>query len=85
METLQNLLVSFGLGSPISRGIFGAAIGSIPVLIHSPVSYYKIEEGVYMPKSFYFTSPEGTAPEHKTYLPWYIFPLLGATLFALFL
>lgn len=85
MESVMNLLVKLGLGSPITRGIFGASLFTVPLLFHTPISYVKVQEGTYIPKVWALTAPKDTPPEHTTYVPWFLFPILGAMLFGLFL
>lgn len=85
MEALMNFMVKVGLGSPITRGIFGASLFSIPLVLHTPLAYHKVSEGIYIPKQFRLTASADTPPEHTTYIPWFLFPILGAVIFGLFL
>jgi len=81
-QTFEQLMVSIGLGSPVARAAVGAAFGGIPILLHFPISYKQVSEGVYLPRSWSLTNP---SDENSTAFPWFIFPILGAVFFSLFL
>lgn len=78
----ENLLSTLYLGEPAARGTLGAVLFSIPILFHWPISYTQVSDGIYMPRAWSLLSPED---ESATAFPWYIFPILGALLFGLFL
>ena len=84
-EAIASLLVSLGLGSPITRGIFGASVFAIPLILKTPLAYYKVSDGVYLPKQFTLTASSEVPADQKTIIPWFIYPILGAILFGLFL
>ena len=84
-EAIASLLVSLGLGSPITRGIFGASVFAIPLILKTPLAYYKVSDGVYLPKQFTLTASSEVPADQKTIIPWFIYPILGAVLFGLFL
>lgn len=85
MSAFFNFLASIGLGEPTGRAIFGAALFSAPILLKSKICYQNIGDGVYIPKKFSLLADKDTPAENKTLFPWYIFPILGAILFGLFL
>lgn len=84
-QAIAGLLVSLGLGSPITRGIFGASVFAIPLILKTPLAYYKVSDGVYLPKQFTLTASSEVPADQKTIIPWFIYPILGAILFGLFL
>ena len=85
MDTLAEILTSCGLATPITRGIFGASLFSLPIIFHSSISYTQLSDGVFLAKEFYFTAGKDTAPQNTTYFHWTFWPVLGAALFGLFL
>ncbi len=82
---IAGFLSDVGLGSPLSRGVFGACIFSIPILLKMGFLYYPIADGIYLPKEFYFTASKDTPIDQTTYIPWWSLPILGAAIFGLFL
>ncbi len=84
METFENFMVSIGMGSPLARGTVGAALFSIPIFMHWSISYQEVENGLFIPKKWsFFSSPDSKVP--TTGFPWWIWPIFGYALFALFL
>ena len=81
-EQFEGLLASFGLGSPLARGTIGAVLFSAPIVLHSSICYTHVGDGVYVPRNWSLLNPED---ENATAFPWYIFPIMGASIFALFL
>ncbi len=82
----QALFAKVGLGQPIPRALVGAAIFSIPLFLKSDLSYKHLEGGITVPKSWsLFATPEQRELDLATPFPWYVFPVLGALIFGLFL
>lgn len=85
MNTLVNGLIYLGLTTPLTRAMFGAALGFVAQHILSPgISYYKDPgSGETIPKTFVLLADSND--KNTTYLPWYFIPVLGGLLLGLFL
>ncbi len=91
-EGFFDFLASVGLDTCLKRGIFGAALGFLPVLFKMRPFYTSIPVGggddgsaseyLSIPKVFAPFAPEGTDPAHTTLFPWYFLPLLLAFVFS---
>lgn len=77
----EQLMASIGLGSPLARSAIGAAIFSVPIFLHAKISYDEVSENVFVPRPWSLLSKD----ENSTAFPWFIFPILGACIFGLFL
>jgi hypothetical protein len=81
MSAIVNILVSLGLGSPISRAMVGAAIGfAYQSIIRPSISYY--DENT--PRPFILLM-DGQNYEEGTYMPWWGWPVGGAVVFGMFI
>lgn len=78
----ETILVTLGLGNPVTRACVGGLLFSVPILFHSRFAYKEIDDGIFIPRNFAVTNPSD--PE-ATFFPWWLIPLLGAALFGLFL
>lgn len=84
--SLENLLASIGLGSPLARGVVFAALFALPVMgLKLPVSYARTEEGFYIPKKWSLLAGGDVDPSFKTTLPWFIWPVIGLVVGSLLL
>jgi len=84
MQSIMDLVVGVGLGTPINRSVVFAAIGfAVQLFIKPSISYAKVGNKS-IAKPFKLTaSPTSKIP--TTLFPWYFWPLLFAAIGGLFL
>lgn len=77
---IESLFAALGLGTPVSRGLFGVGLGALVAFGIKPSGSFNADG---TPKTF---SPLLPASEKSkgTLFPWYFYPLLFGLLFGLF-
>jgi hypothetical protein len=89
---IVDFLAFIGLGHPIARAVSLASIGfAFQYFVQPGVSYLNVPaannktgRALSIPKEFYFTSKSENA-NMKTWMPWYMWPTLGALLGGFFI
>lgn len=85
--SFTNLLASIGLASPITRAAVLGGIGYATQYFFKPsISYLKLSSKTgdkYVPKEFAPFSKAGSSA--TTWVPWFMFPVIGAIIGGLFI